>query len=124
MYLLFVWEIFAKITSQHGLVSFVSLNHISSLRLTASSPLKMDGWKMNFLLANGLVSGAFAVSFREPEGYLELWGPPEWTPGEGHIPMDISLFQKKKRTFIKETKTKLIQEPTLPTTTLEPRLTL
>ena len=32
---------------------------------TNSSPLKMDGWKMNFLLGFGLFSGALAVSFRE-----------------------------------------------------------
>ena len=31
---------------------------------TNSSPLKMDGWKMNFLLGPGPISGAFDVSFR------------------------------------------------------------
>ena len=37
---------------------------IPSLKLTFSH-LKMDGWKINFLLGAGLFSGAFAVSFRE-----------------------------------------------------------
>ncbi len=32
-----------------------------TLKLTASSHLKMDGWKMNFLLGFGLVSGAMLV---------------------------------------------------------------
>ncbi len=32
---------------------------------TNSSPLKTNGWKMNFLLGPGLFSGVFAVSFRE-----------------------------------------------------------
>ena len=36
-----------------------------SLKLTFSH-LKMDGWKYDgFLLAKGLFSGAFAVSFRD-----------------------------------------------------------
>ena len=30
-----------------------------------SSPLKMDGWKMIVSFWDGLLSGAFAVSFRE-----------------------------------------------------------
>ena len=37
---------------------------IPSLKLTFS-PLKMDGWKMNFLLGFGLFSGAFTVKLRE-----------------------------------------------------------
>ena len=39
--------------------------HIPSLKLTASLPLKINGWKMKFLLGPGLFSEAFAVSFRE-----------------------------------------------------------
>ncbi len=47
---------------------------IPSLKLTASLPLKMDGWKMDpFLLDFGLFSGAFAVSFRERGSQGFLW---------------------------------------------------
>ena len=36
-----------------------------TLPKTNSSPLKMDGWKTNFLLGVCLFSWALAVSFRE-----------------------------------------------------------
>ena len=38
---------------------------IPTLPETKSSPLKMDGWNTTFLLGPDLLSGAFAVSFRE-----------------------------------------------------------
>ena len=38
--------------------------NLPSLKLTFSY-LKIDGWKITFLLGPGLFSGAFAVSFRE-----------------------------------------------------------
>ena len=37
------------------------LEYLLSLKLTASLHLKMDGWKMSFLLGFGLFSGALAV---------------------------------------------------------------
>ena len=45
---------------------FLESCQLPSLKLTASLPLKINGWKMkDFLLGLGLCSGAFAVSFRE-----------------------------------------------------------
>ena len=41
----------------------LKLESIPSLELTY--PMKIHGWKMNFLLGFGIFSGAFAVSFRE-----------------------------------------------------------
>ena len=38
---------------------------VGTLKLTASLHLKMYGWKMIVSFWEGLVSGAFAVSFRE-----------------------------------------------------------
>ena len=58
-----------------GVRSLRNSGEIASLKLTASSPLKMDGWNTihtTFLLGFGLFSGAFAVSFRE--------GRSNWNP--------------------------------------------
>ena len=38
---------------------------LHSLKLTASLPLKMDGWNTSLSYWGGLFSGALAVSFRE-----------------------------------------------------------
>ena len=41
------------------------LNLLATLPETNSSHLKIDGWKITFILGSGPFSGAFDVSFRE-----------------------------------------------------------
>ena len=39
--------------------------HFTTLHETNSSPLKINGWKMNICFWDGICSEAFAASFRE-----------------------------------------------------------
>ena len=52
---------------------------------TKSLPLEMDGWKMTFLLGPGLISGAFAVGFRECIIFF-LYCQPHRFRREGSLP--------------------------------------
>ena len=58
-----------KTESSHPHVSDLPVTPTSpglpSLQLTASLPLKIDGWKMKFPFGEAYFQGAFAVSFRE-----------------------------------------------------------
>ena len=63
---------------------------VSTLPETNSSHLKMDGWKMYFLLGFGRFSGAFAVSFRE--GNYNPWLL--LVPLKGGITSQTTKFKK------------------------------
>jgi len=48
-----------------------SINQLPSLKLTASLPLTVNVWKMNFFLGFGPFSGAFWSALRECESYTD-----------------------------------------------------